>query len=261
MRWLWKIRHSVWPNWIRQLFSGVVCSLGHGAVNPLHACRAGHPRALFSFVIPGLAPGIQVNHIASFLSGFSGRSPGMTNRERLLTRELGVADVVNAAAAVAKLEDWGTARGSTISVQLRTIWITITLASLITTYTPITLATRIIRIRCFAIIFAISRIPTAPPAYRSIRNTHPIITGLAAGAFGRTAGLVISRAVSDAGGRTDILAVSRTAFGSVSIIAGLRIETKIFAGIKRTFNAAVRTFFGSIYVSHSFTIRRLGAGR
>ncbi len=73
--------------------------------------------------------------------------------------------------------------------------------------------------------------------------------------------MVISRAVSDTGGRTDILAISRTGLGRVSIITGLRIKTKIFADIKRTFNPAVRTFIGSIYVSHRLTIRRLGAGR
>ena len=73
--------------------------------------------------------------------------------------------------------------------------------------------------------------------------------------------MVISRAVSDTGGRTDILAISRTGLGIISIIAGLRLETKIFAGVKRTFNTAVRTFVGSIYVSHSLAIRRLGTGR
>ena len=73
--------------------------------------------------------------------------------------------------------------------------------------------------------------------------------------------MVISRAVSDAGGCADILAISRTGLGRVSIITGLRIKTKIFADIKRTFNPAVRTFVGSIYVSQRLTVRRLSAGR
>ena len=57
------------------------------------------------------------------------------------------------------------------------------------------------------------------------------------------------------------MAVGGAGLGGVGVIAGLRVETKIFCCVKRTFNPVVRAFVGGIFISHCLTVRGLGAGR
>ena len=180
---------------------------------------------------------------------------------KLLTYIICIAKITIIIIPFTKLKSRITTRSTATCMHISTIWIPPVSALIIAAPAIIALTITVIGIWSPAIIPAFIDISATPAAYRNRSKTHPIITAFPAWTFRRATGGVISRAIFSAGRWADIFTLCRTSFGGISIIAGLRIETKIFAGIKRTFNAAVRTFIGSIYVSHCFTIRRLGAGR